>query len=254
MKFDFYAPHTSLLHRLDPRVKIVMTVAFMILAFHYTALVPTAILLLLLHGLFALAHIEGRTIRGLWYFMLPITIMIILFWPLFDTEGTAFFTAGPIVLAAEALLRGLAMALRMCNLAFTVFLLLFTTDQIKLIHGLVAMKLPFGAGLMLSIALRYIPAFFSIYQMVCDAQRSRGLSLKKGSFLHRLKAYIPILIAVIITGLKTVTNLSYALETRGFGMKAAKGRTSYDHLHLRPCDKVLLAAVPVVTASLLFLS
>jgi energy-coupling factor transport system permease protein len=243
---DFYIHGNSWLHKLDPRVKLLMTGAMMITAFGMSTLLPVMVMLALIHLLLLSARIPKSKFIWVWKMMLPVTIMIALLWPFFYHEGTSLFEFGIIRLTVGGIIQGAAMALRICILAFACFILLFSTDQAKIVRALVKLGVPYRAGLLLAITLRYIPTFFGIITMVTDAQKARGLNLDMGSPVKKLKAYMPILTAVLITGLKAGDSLSNALETRAFSA-SVKHRTYYRDIAMRPADYVAVCGIVLAT-------
>jgi energy-coupling factor transport system permease protein len=118
-----------------------------------------------------------------------------------------------------------------------------------LVRGLVALGVPFDWGLTLAIALRYIPAFFGTFQVIAEAQQARGLQLNRGNWLTHLRAYRPILVAMIINTLRGMENLARALEARAFG--AAPHRTMLKTLTFTRRDGAILLAGSLVIAGLL---
>ena len=236
MTYDFYIKKDSFLHRLDPRVKFFLTVSLIFLAFIFETLSMLVGILLLIHILLFAAGIPGNRILSIWKMMLPVNIMIILLWPVFSAEGSmVLFSIGSRAVTVESILKGIAMAVRITNLGMSCFILLLTTDQTTIVLGLVKVGVPYEWGLTFAVALRYLPTFYNIINMVTDAQKTRGLELDKGSFVKRLKSYMPIIVSVIITGLKASTNLANAMETRAFGASARK-RTYLHELKMSAAD------------------
>lgn len=223
LAFDLYLPRHSSLHRLDPRVKIVLLVTGTAILLTFQNFFICLAWVVVNHLLFLSARIPPAKLKMMWTLMLPVSVLVALTWPLVYQEGGAVlleFWRIKITLVSVA--HGLALALRLNALAQIYFLLLFTTDQMTLVRGLVRLGLPFEWGLTLAIALRYIPAFFGTFQMIAEAQQARGLDLRKGSWLTRLRAYLPILVAMIITALRTMDNLARALEARALGATAQR--------------------------------
>jgi energy-coupling factor transport system permease protein len=108
--------------------------------------------------------------------------------------------------------------------------------------------LPYEWGLTLAIAMRYVPTLYGIYTAVSEAQQARGWVIGEGSFVRRIKSYLPILVAVIVTALRLADNLSLALAARGF--QSGAKRTYLRELKLGLADKVcllLLAASLIVS-------
>jgi len=239
LAFDLYLPQPSPLHRLDPRVKIVGLVlgTLALLSVHnfWVCLAWVGLNALLL----AIARVSLARVLGMLRLMLPLSLMVALSWPIFYPEGTTIlFSVWRITITAQAVWHGLALALRLNALAQLYFLLLFTTDQMMLVRSLVRLGLPFEWGLTLAIALRYIPTFAGTFQMIAEAQQARGLRLTQGPWVQRLRAYLPILIAMIITALRAVDHLARALEARALG--AHPHRTAYKDLRFTNTDWITL--------------
>jgi energy-coupling factor transport system permease protein len=241
LAFDLYLPHPSWLHRLDPRVKIVLLLAGTVVLLTFQNLFVCLVWVLANHALFVSARAPAGRLRAMWALMLPVSLLVAATWPLVYQEGGAVWLEfWRIRITSLSVAHGVALALRLNALAQIYFLLLFTTDQMSLVRGLVRLGAPFEWGLTLAIALRYIPAFFGTFQLISDAQQARGLRLDRGGWLKRLRAYLPILVAMIIAALRTMDNLSRALEARALG--AAPQRTSLKTLALTRRDWAVLIA------------
>jgi energy-coupling factor transport system permease protein len=239
---DFYTRRDSALHRLDPRVKLSLSAALLVVAFRIDAPLPAVLTLAGIHLLLMSAGIPRVKILRVWGQLLPVCVMVAVLWPLFNREGRALFSFGLLRITVEALVEGIVMGLRIAVMGFACYVLLFSTDQAKIVRALVKLGIPYRAGLMLAIALRYIPAFFAVIAMVTEAQKARGLNLDEGPLLKRLKVRIPILAAVLIYGIKTSDSLSNALEARAFSAPVKK-RTCYSDIAMRPADFVVLALI-----------
>jgi energy-coupling factor transport system permease protein len=248
---DFFIRENSWLHRLDPRVKLFLTVALMVIGFRMDTLFPSAGLLVGIHLMLLTARIPKTKFIWVWKMLLPVTIMIIVLWPLFNRDGMPLFRLGIVEITLGALVQGITMSLRICILGFACFVLLFSTDQARIVRALVKLGIPYRLGLMLAIALRYLPTFFGILTMVMEAQKARGLNLDEGPLVKKLKAYMPILVAVLISGLKTSDNLSNALETRAFST-SVKERTYYTDISMRAVDYTVVFLIAAGAAVILW--
>ncbi len=250
LAFDLYLPHTSWLHRLDPRVKLILLLAGTVLLLTFQNIFICVAWALFNQVLFFSARMPLARVRDMWLIMLPLSVLVALTWPLVNQEGsTVWFTLWAIRFTPLAVAHGLALAVRLNALAQIYFLLLLTTDQMTLVRGLVALGVPFDWGLTLAIALRYIPAFFGTFQVIAEAQQARGLRLNQGSWLRRLRAYRPILVAMIINSLRGMENLARALEARAFG--AVPHRTMLRTLTFTRRDGAILLGGGLVIAGLL---
>ncbi len=239
LAFDLYLPRPSWLHRLDPRVKILLLLAGTVILLTFQNLFVCLAWVLMNQAFCLSARIPFARLRAMWLLMLPLSLLVFLTWPLVYQEGgTVLLAFWRIKITSLSVAHGLALALRLNALAQIYFLLLLTTEQMTLVRGLVGLGLPFEWGLTLAIALRYIPAFFGTFQMISEAQQARGLQLNRGSWLKRLRAYLPILVAMIITALRTMDHLARALEARALG--AAPHRTAFKTLHFTRRDGAVL--------------
>jgi energy-coupling factor transport system permease protein len=249
--YDFYINRKSWMHEIDPRAKLLLSASLMVVCLCVENLWFIAALLIGIHLMLASARVPIDRFAWVWRMMLPVMIMIVALWPIFYREGsTVLLELGFLRVTLESILMGLAMALRISALGFACFILLFTTDQARIVRGLVKLGVPYSVGLTLAIALRYLPTFYGIINMVIDAQKARALDLKKGGIVARLRSYMPILVAVIITGLRTSDNLSHALETRAFGA-GGKNRTYLHDLKMTRFDFAFSAGIAVVTMLIL---
>lgn len=247
---DLYVPGRSWLHSLDPRTKLCFVVLAMVLILSLQHLLFLLICLVLWHTVLLSAGVPAGRLRWLWERMLPLTILIVLLWPLFDPQGSHILVqVWRIRITVESVLRGMSTALRVDGLAFAFAILLFSTDQSGLVRGLVKLGLPYTWGLTLAIALRYIPTFYGIYVNVTEAQQARGWVVGQGGWVARLRSYMPVLVSVIIIALRMTDQLTMALAARGLG--AGPRRTAYRELHFDWWDGLSVAALVVITGILL---
>ncbi|AHL22329.1 energy-coupling factor transporter transmembrane component T family protein [Thermococcus nautili] len=240
MIYQFYVERDSLLHSLDPRVKIIgmlIGITSLMLFNDPKVLIPLFLLILLSGRLLGRLGIgeQLRLLKPL-LFIVALTVVI---WPLVYKPRLT------------GLLLGVSFSLRLLGFGLITFQLLMTTRQRELILGFVRLGLPYELGLTLTIALRYIPTLYGIAGTIMDAQRSRGLELDRGNLLERIRKTIPILIPLIVASLKTAHELSIALESRAFG--ASRRRTFYQDIAMKGRDYLALGILLVCFASLLYL-
>lgn len=248
--FDLYVDRPSWLHRLDPRTKLsfVLVSSFVLLSFGSPFV--SAAFLLGIHGVLWSGKVPASRLRWAWQRMWPITLLILVLWPVFYPQGNdVLWQVWRIRITTQGLWQGLGTALRINALAFAFLVLLFSTDQARLVRGLVKLGLPYEWGLTLAIALRYLPTLYGIYTAVSEAQQARGWVVAEGSFVQRIKSYLPVLVAVIVGALRLADNLSLALAARGF--QSGAKRTHLRELELSPADKVSLILLAVLLIILL---
>ncbi|MHB0857738.1 MAG: energy-coupling factor transporter transmembrane component T family protein [Anaerolineae bacterium] len=250
--YDLYQLGDSWLHRLDPRAKLAFVGCGALLWLLFDNLWLMAAAVVLLQTMLLSAGISRRRLRWVWSLTLPTMALIAVLWVVFyPGEGTLLFEVWFLRVTWTNLAQGLAVALRIGALALTFFVLLLTTDQSALVHGLTALGLPYPWGLTLGMALRYLPTMAGNLRMVTEAQQARALNLNIGNPLKRARAYVPIAVATIITALRTAENLSRALESRALDLSSRR-RTYLHPLHFRASDLAFCLTLALVTAGLLW--
>jgi energy-coupling factor transport system permease protein len=239
LRFDLYVEQRSWLHQLDPRTKMAMVLASVVSLLMWRNVWLVAGFLAGTHLLLWSGRIPRVRLVWIWRVLLPFSFMIFLLWPIFyPGPDQALLEWWVIRVTPLNLLEGLAMALRIDALAFSFFVLLLTTEQSSLVRGLVKLGMPSPWGLSLAVALRYLPTFYGSFTAISEAQQARGLDLKKGGAVARLRSYMPILVAMIISALRLTDSLAMALEARGFGAQAR--RTCLWDPKLRASDRMLI--------------
>lgn len=249
MLFDLYVRGDSWLHRRDPRAKLLLVLlgALPLVVLNHVGLL--AGMVLAVHLLLLSARIPAHRILWLWRQMWRLLVLIVILWPVFSPPvGPALFRLGPVVVTVAGLLQGVATASRVIGLSLLFFVLLFTTEQNALVRGLVRLGLPFEWGLTLAVALRYIPSFAGLARQIQEAQQARGWDATRGDVIKRLRAVIPLMVALIIGVLRTSDTLSMALAARGVGSRRL--RTSRVVLRFDGQDWFLLIAAVLLAAAL----
>ena len=248
LTLDLYVPGRSWLHRIDPRVKLAMALVGLAATF----LLPS----LLAQVLFLAAVVTGLRFAGVpWQRLgwvarqmaLPV-LLILLLQPLFAPSGRTLWAIGPVRLTSGGYRGAVWLALRALSMSYVAAGFLFTTDQRALVQALVCLGVPYTWGLTLSLTLRFLPAIGSLFETVRDAQAARGW-VAEGGFLHRVRGYLPVLVAVIIRTLALSDQLTLALAARGLG--APGRRTVWRALRMRLWDWFILFLVFLAFALLL---
>lgn len=251
--FDLYVSRRSWLHRADPRVKLAFVALGTVVLLLFKNLWLMLAALAALHALVLSAEVPRGRVGWVWRAMLPLNVLLPVLWMIFYPEGGVVLLQFWFVRVTTLnLVQGVALVLRLDAIAFLWFSWLFTTDQATLVRSLVKLGLPYEWGLVLALGLRYIPTFYGLFGVVRDAQQSRGLDLSEGRWLTRLRAYLPILVAMIISALRTAEKLGMALEARALGLPGVR-RSAFRETAFRPLDCAYLAAVVALFAVLVFL-
>ncbi|MGM0431518.1 MAG: energy-coupling factor transporter transmembrane component T family protein [Spirochaetota bacterium] len=215
MQINLYLPGTTVLHRFDPRVKLLTAFVFSIYTFlpipFVWLLVLFACLMLLTSWTLGIREAVAPA-RSMW----PLLIMIVLLTP-------PFYREDPLLITGVLLFRILTIT--------TLFYQLFrTTPMARILAALRWFGLPYQAALVVTISMRYIPYLAGIYHQIQDAHRLRGGGESDDRRLRaRLGRVWPVLTSVLIYAIKSVPLLSMSLESRGFGLPGTHGK-GYKHL------------------------
>ena len=232
--YDMYVDGQSFIHRLDPRVKLFGVISGMMITFMFDNLLFATIYYILLVVILLSAKVGIEKYLYIVKLMLPITVLIIVLWPLFYPES---------------LFQGAILALRLNCLAVLAYIFLYTTTQRRMVRGFVKLGLPYRYGTMLSISLRYIPTFGGIISRIMEAQKARGLELEKGHFFQKIKKYIAIISPTIITALRMSDNLAISMESRAFSANVK--RTYLTELKAKRKDFITLFFISTIFVSVL---
>ena len=256
IRFGSYYPGDSLLHRLDPRVKIIGMLLFLTGILFVDSYVWFAAVYAFGFAALMLARIPAAkalsSVRGL--------VVLLIFTALIN----AFFTQGETVLwewqsltlTLEGLHRSALMLLRLVAMVAFSGLLTFTTTPIALADGLERLcrsliRFGFPAhefAMMMTIALRFIPVLLEEAEKIMKAQRSRGGDWREGSLKRRIKGIIAVVVPLLFNALKRADDLAIAMEARAY--IGGEGRVSLRELRWRTADTVALAVVLLFTVLL----
>jgi energy-coupling factor transport system permease protein len=251
MLFDLYVHTDGWLQRLDPRTKIALVLGGAVLFVVFNGVVILLGLLAAVHVLLLTSKVPARQIGWVWRQLLRVVVVIVVVFPLFSRlPGPVLFAVGPITVTVTGVLAGVATAIRVVGMSLLFFVILFTTRQNDLVRGLVRLGLPFDWGLTLSIALRYIPSFSHTVAQIQEAQAARGWQVDRGDFLRRLRGVLPVLVALVISVLRTSDTLGMALAVRGVG--SGHPRTVWQEIRFTRLDWGVLIAAILIFAALLY--
>jgi len=245
-----FFPGNSILHRLDPRIKILLMLAFVVLVFFAKTIWSFAYLVLLM---FFLIFASGISVSVILKGLKPI-----LFISIFTAVINLFWTSGTVPLVEfyfihiylEGFWRALFMIIRIVSLvAGTSILLTYTTSPMDLTDALERLLSPLKKirvpvhefSMMMSLALRFVPTLIEETEKIISAQKARGADFETGSLLHRAKALIPILIPLFVSAFSRATDLAVAMECRCY--HGADGRTRMRVMKLRAFDLLWFIAL-----------
>ena len=240
-----YFPGNSLLHRFDPRSKILFTVLFIAAIFLCKGLVSYGITLLILLIMIGISKVQPRVfLKG----MKPVVFIVVCtaILNLFYTSGTVLWSWGILKITEEGIWKAGFMVLRILMLIACTLLLTYTTSPILLTDGLEKLlrplkKLNFPVhelSMMMTIALRFIPTLIQETDKIISAQKARGADFDSGNLIQKAKALIPILIPLFISSFRRAEELAIAMECRCY--HGDEGRTSLRQLRYAGRDYGLI--------------
>ena len=253
-------PGNSLVHRFDPRLKLVLTVTYIVLLFAASNPLGLTLSILFLGVMYKVAKIPVKMIGKSLKPILPIV--------LFTAVLNLFFVSGegdPLVhfwfltIYAEGVRYAVLMAVRVMALIAGTSLLTYTTSPIVLTDAIEQLLKPLGKlhfpvhelAMMMSIALRFIPTLIEETDKIMNAQKARGAQLDTGKMTDRVKALVPVLIPLFISAFRRADELAMAMECRCY-----RGGTGRTRLKVLCCEKqdyidlaVCIACFAVILAS-----
>lgn len=250
MNIFLYLDRETWTHRLDPRTKILATVILfsLSLCFNHPAYLAAVTL-----GILGIA-VLSRALTNFWklrFLLFLLFVFSAVMWPLFASGPTPLWNWGPLTVSRESLLYGIAMGLRLSSFVMAGLILLSTTRNEELTHGLIGLGIPYPVAFAFSTALRLIPTLAGAGATIIQAQVSRGLDLESGNIFRRMGKFIPQAIPLFIYAIRYTNLLAMALESRGFSPGAK--RTFYYELRMAPKDYAILIILGAVLAVALYL-
>ncbi|MCL2424904.1 MAG: energy-coupling factor transporter transmembrane protein EcfT [Oscillospiraceae bacterium] len=254
-----FFPGDTIVHRLDPRTKLLLMITYITSLFLASGFIEFAFLLVILLVCLTLSKIKPKAVfRGLKPVFIIICFTVIL--NIFFVPGeTILFQYRAIVITQEGLINAALMALRFMMLIISTFLLTYTTSPITLTDGLERMLNPLKKirlpvhefAMMMSIALRMIPTFIEETDKIMSAQKSRGADFETGGLLKRAKAILPLIIPLFISAFRRAEELATAMESRCYN--GGEGRTKMNVLRFSTKDIVAFLCGALVVTAVVFL-
>ena len=224
-------PGNSILHRCDPRLKLVGTLAYIVVLFVAANPVGIALSIALLGLLYSVAKIPFKMILKSLKPIVPVIIFTAVLNLFFLTGETPLFHWWIFTIYPEGVRYAILMAVRVMALIAGTSLLTYTTSPIVLTDAIENLLRPLGRlhfpvhelAMMMTIALRFIPTLIDETEKIMNAQKARGAMLDTGSFMQRVKALVPILIPLFLSAFRRADELAMAMECRCY--HGGEGRT-----------------------------
>lgn len=246
-----YYPTDSSIHRLDPRIKIMITFLYMITLFIVKDFVDYAYIVIFLGACIVLSKVPFKyMIKGL----KPLLLIIIFTFGIniFMTGGEVIYKLGPLSITKEGAYQAVFMATRLILLIVGTSLLTLATSPIQLTDGIEKLLNPFKKigvpahelAMMMTIALRFIPTLLEETDKIMKAQMARGADFESGNILNRAKSLVPLLVPLFISAFRRADELAMAMEARCY--RGGQNRTRMKELSLQGIDYVALVVTIVM--------
>ena len=260
--FGQYYPAESFVHKMDPRVKIVLSIAYIVAVFlvreFYFLGFAAAFLYILVTTLVARVPFLKvlRSIKAILFFVIFSSVLQVLF----NREGTVLAKWWVIEITDVGLLRAAHISLRIVLIVMGTALLTLTTTPVEIADGIESLltplkwiKVPVHAfALIMSIALRFIPTLMDETDRIINAQKARGADFESGNIFRRIKALIPILLPLLVSSFRRADELGDAMDARCYS--GAKGRTKYKKMRLTYRDFIGFILTAGLIVGIVFLN
>ena len=253
---QFFPGHT-LVHRLDPRTKLVCVALYIVALFTAKSFLAYGIIAVVLLLSIRISRVGWKALTKA---LKPILIILV-----FTAAMNLFFTEGtPIAdvwllrsITWEGLERAVMMVLRIVMLIMGTFLVTYTTSPIRLTDGLEALLNPLKKlhlpvhelAMMMSIALRFIPTLIEETDKIMSAQKARGADFESGNLFQRARALVPILVPLFISAFRRADELATAMECRCY--HGGEGRTKLHVLRYEKRDYAVMALFALLVVAMI---
>lgn len=248
-----YYQAQSVVHRLDPRVKLGGTILFIISLFFFRNFLGYGIAILFLAAVIKLSKVPFKfMVKGMKSILMLLMITVV--FNLFLTQGTPLVTVWKLTITREGLELALSMALRLSLLVIGSSIMTLTTTPNHLTDGMERMMRPLKlfkvpvheVAMMMSIALRFIPILLEETDKIMKAQLARGADFESGNLIKRAKAMVPLLVPLFISAFRRANDLAMAMESRCY--RGGDGRTKMKPLVYKGRDYLAYAFLLVYMA------
>lgn len=254
-----YFPGNSFIHKMDPRMKIIVTLLYIVMLFVASHPLSLAVGILLLFIMYQVSGIPMKMITKSLKPVVPIVLFTSIL-NIFFVSGEVLFKIFFIEITKEGLTLAILMSLRILCLIAGSSLLTYTTSPIeltdaieRLLNPLKKLKVPVHElSMMMTIALRFIPTLIEETDKIISAQKARGADMESGGLMDRAKALIPVLIPLFVSSFRRADELAMAMECRCY--RGGDGRTRMKQLKYGPRDWTALMILVLAIAAVILLN
>ena len=241
-----YFPGDSIIHRLDPRIKLIIVSLFIGSLFFINSFIPYIFISIFI---LLVIKISGVPIKFILKGLKPLIFIILITFSIniFLTKGEVLWSIGPLTITKEGLYFAFFMGTRLVFLITGTSLLTLTTSPIALTDGIETLLNPFKKiglpahelAMMMTIALRFIPTLLEETDKIMKAQMARGADFESGNILRRAKNLVPLLVPLFINAFRRAEELAVAMEARCY--RGGDNRTRLNVLKLDAKDIFILS-------------
>ena len=237
-----YFPGNSVIHRLDPRMKLILVIAVIVMIFLAGTVIGNAVVFAFLIAVIILSRVSVKfVLRGL----KPLWFIIVLMFVLntfFYSGGTELFSWWVLRITQEGLINAVRLTARLVFLITATTMLTLTTSPISLTDGLESLMKPLKAvrfpvhelAMMMTIAMRFIPTLIEETDKIMKAQTARGAEFDSGNVIKRATGMVPLLVPLFVSAFRRADELAFAMESRCY--HGGEGRTRFKVMHLHTRD------------------
>lgn len=256
VSFGQYFPGNSLIHRLDPRAKLLIFIAYIVIlfcTFNFAAIAVTTV--------FTVLFLVLSKIPIKFYFK---SLKVVIFIVIFTSLLNLFYGSGePLCqwwifrITWDGIQRAIFVTIRIISLMLASSCLTFTTSPTELTDALERLMRPLKVihfpvheiAMMMSLALRFVPTLLEETDKIMQAQKARGADMESGNLIKRVKALIPILIPLFVSAFRRAYDVATAMECRCY--RGGSGRTRMKQIHMGARDVMALVSMALVIAGVI---
>lgn len=254
-----FFPGNSIIHRLDPRVKILLIVAFIVILFLTSNFISLTFMTVTVFAIMLLTKIPVK----MYFKGLKSIIFILIFTSvlnIFYGTGEPLWQFGFLKITLAGINRAIFVTVRIIALILTSSVLTYTTSPTDLTDALERLMKPLTIfhikvheiAMMMTIALRFVPTLLEETDKIMNAQKSRGADMESGGIIKRVKAMVPILVPLFVSAFNRAYELAVAMECRCY--RGGNGRTRMKTLHITKKDIVAILFSILILAVVILLN
>lgn len=233
MNVYLYEEKDTIIHKLDPRTKILILLVSFFLFLKAENILEVSVIFSFLIVFGLLSGMLSNIVK-LRFIITGIFVFSLVSWAFFYPSHTHRFFG----LTQEGAIFGFLRGIKLIGMVASGIFFLSTTSIEEISLGLVRLGIPYSVSFVLSTALRLVPTFIGTGATVIEAQRSRGLDLDSGNIWQKAKKHVPLLVPIFLLAIRNTDQLAVALESRGFGGRG--NRTYYLKIGFKKPDYIFI--------------